>query len=112
MKENHQNWETNCLSCEDSITNPLCVDCLKKQLLVWTYEKAPKLTSLVDNIMDQHIQETQTLCIFCGQQVKVCSFCVTTEMLSLIKQKNPDLVENFVNHFGFYIEEVPDLLAM
>jgi len=112
MENKHQNWEALCVSCEDSITNPICVDCLKEQLTVWVCERAPSIAPLVDTVMDKHAQETSTKCILCGEQVKVCTFCVTTDLLKLIESKNPELVESFVNHFGFYVEEVPDLLAM
>lgn len=44
-----------------------------------------------------------TVCIICGGNMNVCAHCYTKEIYEMLKEKNPELCEEFLVHFNYEI---------
>jgi len=91
-----QQIEKNCTLCHYEISNPICIDCLKKQVSAYLGKKINISHELNDIYnMFHSFNEAKTTCIHCGAPVEVCSFCFYNKVYKVLKKKNFNLAEEF-----------------
>ncbi len=91
-----------CPICDEAITNPICLDCLERELGHWllTIGKQPMML----RELYRGFPEAGTRCVICGEESSVCAHCYCEEALNLIKQTAPELEEDFLSHFNYELE--------
>lgn len=117
MKKGFGTWDMNCLVCGDVITNPICTECLAKQIEDWLASKNPELIPQIRflaKIADSE-EGNHSFCLFCGKRIDTCMFCFVQDVLELLQQEYPGLVDSFLKHFSYeaeYTQTPKDILAM
>ncbi len=84
--------EAKCIVCQEVITNPICPECMKKQIRGWHPSLGKSLVVPKS--------ETGVRCLFCGKYMGVCAHCYSEEVDDLIGRKRPKLQEEFRELFG------------
>jgi|FLOH01.1.fsa_nt_gi hypothetical protein len=88
-----------CLICKEAITNPICIECVEKQVKVWLYETNPGLVGEVEREIDEiNIVFGDTSCILCKNKMSVCSYCYTQHLLTWL-ENYPELIPEFKRNF-------------
>jgi hypothetical protein len=103
----HQEYE--CSQCLETITNPVCHECLKKAILQWLSfypnvrkRMAPKIKSYskqVNNLVMNSIN-----CVSCSnKKAALCPYCFTEGVYNLLKKSKIDLnvIGDFLSVFNF-----------
>jgi len=98
-----KNWDATCPLCRDVIDNPICPDCLGKEIEQWLSGKDP---IYLDNIRKSiaHFESKEIngpKCIKCGKQVEICPYCFIGDINNIIREKHPELLGEFQTFFGF-----------
>lgn len=100
-----------CGICNEAITNPICQDCLEKEVIHWLSIKKPELI--------KHIRGTKGLflgfetapvrCVICGKNMKVCAHCFAEEIHEAIAEHDAERAEDFKKVFNFELmhTEIP-----
>jgi hypothetical protein len=97
-----QNWEEKCVICQEAITNPICPECLQKEIEQWLVDKnkslVPKLRSYAS--VYRAFRHAGTGCIICGSDMKVCAHCYCKDIYELFSDELED-AEDFLFSFNF-----------
>ena len=102
MQTTTTQWDNSCIHCNQVITNPVCPHCLEKSIVDWLSQNKPALRNNIKNIKKEFITGIEeTNCILCGRLMNLCSYCYTAEVFDLLKEKAPELIEEFVAFFNF-----------
>ncbi len=89
--------EARCIQCDEPITNPICPDCLAKQMRAWLSEIAPSLSKEISGFgMDGEIA-----CIFCGNSMSICAHCFSKDIYEQLKEKDAKIAREFMSRFDF-----------
>ncbi|MFA5176017.1 MAG: hypothetical protein WC413_02030 [Candidatus Nanoarchaeia archaeon] len=93
-----------CVICDEVITNPICLDCLAREVEFWLRDRDPSLLPEVRKIRHElnvydNFQETSETCIKCKMEMNICPHCYCTKLLKLFQTKSPELVELFRKAF-------------
>ncbi len=91
-----------CPLCDEVITNPICLDCLEKELKHWWLLGREEPLELKELFVGYPL--ISTTCVICGRQTSVCGHCYSKEGLDLIKGMNPELEEEFLTHFNYDLD--------
>jgi hypothetical protein len=91
-----------CIDCGHTITNPICPECLTKQMQIMLSEKDP---SLMGDISPPKIGG-ETLCLSCGQEMGLCAHCFSRDIYEFLKAKNSPAAEDFLAKFDFSIRQL------
>lgn len=91
-----KSFESNCSLCGYEISNPTCVDCLKKQVIVFLGRR-DHISQDVDENMQMFVcfDTKKAECIFCDSSVSVCSYCFYREIYKALKRLDPRLAKEF-----------------
>ena len=102
-QEKHHVWEASCVRCGDVITNPICAKCLEQEIEAWLQVREPRVIPFIRMLLValQNTGDELTYCILCGEQISSCGFCFSKEVLAFLEEKQPKLVESFLEHFGY-----------
>jgi len=92
-----------CTLCADTITNPICSDCLTSRVLNWLNEINPKLAQQI-KVFDIEIEEG-TQCLFCNKKMNVCAHCVSRDIFEFIVEHDPNLAKEFAARFDFELRK-------
>ena len=96
--ENREGFRV-CMECGDSITNPVCHECLQKQLESWLADKqiskklnakeAGKIKVRVKTLIKKlwTYPETGISCVFCREDVAICPYCFSRHIQTLLATK-------------------------
>ena len=91
-----------CIQCQEAITNPICPDCIEKEIIAWLNDKAPALIPSIENKGNESVTAWVTRCIVCNNKMGLCGHCYTKDVVEIIRNnKNRMLEEEFVNLFNF-----------
>lgn len=92
-----------CAECDEPVTNPICLSCLKTEVLGWMKEKKKSLVPLVKSRADffRNYPETGVKCIICGENMNICSHCFTNDILICLREDHPNLADDFKRSFNF-----------
>lgn len=111
---------SNCLSCNNTIINPLCPHCLTKGFIEWMKshpDLAEETIHKVKHFIKNSSQDTGEKCAICGQKVHTCVYCFTEYLYDLVKEAGagPKILTEFLFMFNFdfkrtgYIHELEAL---
>ena len=97
-----------CEVCRDVITQPVCPECLEKEMVEWLIYKKGKNIELINFIKKttksfEAYGYIDTKCIICGEKMRVCAHCYCKEIFDYINGRYPELEEEFITHFDFNI---------
>ena len=111
--------EYECSQCLESITNPICNECLKKTILKWlsfypSVKKrvAPRLNKYSQQVNNLVVNSTD--CVSCkSKKAALCPYCFTEGVYNLLKKSkvNINIIGDFLMVFNFdlkhegYIQE-------
>jgi hypothetical protein len=92
--------ERACVICNYTITNPVCTDCLKEEVLCFLADHNEKL---VEDFKDYNKifpkNSKVSRCIICGELMDTCPHCYCNDISKLIK--NNILKDTFIETFNF-----------
>ena len=116
----HETYE--CNSCLQPITNPICHECLGKQMSGWMAlypnikkKMAPKLKDYVKEVNNNVASGVS--CVSCGKnQAALCPYCFAEAIYNLLKKNKIDrmVIMDFLSTFNFdlnhegYIKEAAE----
>ena len=83
-----------CLICNEVISNPICPECINKEIRDWLVDKEIDLISNTNEI-------GSTKCVICGKNIGICPSCYTSEIYDIIKKKYPSLQQQFKTFFNY-----------
>jgi len=94
-----------CIACQEAITNPICPECLEREIEAWLVEKKPYIVPYLYGLSDNFMRSWVTMCIICGNRMGVCGHCYTKDILDVLRRKAPELEEQFLLMFNFQIDK-------
>jgi len=103
-----------CLICYEAITNPICPECLEKQMMYWAHELQPSLASVLKRVGEsvKEFDMKSTDCVICRRNMNICPHCYCKEIYSwLLENGYLDLAQRFLSHFNFELDYRFDLKA-
>ena len=92
--------QTSCLVCNEAITNPICSDCVGKEIEQWLSEKRPSLVEKFRDMGNINLDYASTLCIVCGSNMNVCAHCYCEDIRYWLRDVS-DLEDDFISCFNF-----------
>ena len=95
--KNAQILDANCIICQEGITNPICPECLAKEIEYWRPELKTSLA--------MPGSWGKVRCMFCGKGMNICAHCYSKDIYDLIKEEFPWLAEEFIEKFDFGLKE-------
>jgi len=116
------NSENACVLCSEVIYNPICHECLAKQVKTWlsSYPDVkkkitPKINSFVKEVEDLVIDSV--VCIACKKKkAALCPYCFCDRIFRILKKEkiDPLIIGDFLSTFNFdfdhtgYIKEAEE----
>ena len=90
-----------CQICNEVVTNPVCVECLYKEMEQWLLETKPTLIKDVKEVVSIYsVMPSISRCVLCNHDMTVCRHCFTKEIFTII-QDYPELEEDFLRQFDY-----------
>lgn len=92
-----------CRTCEEAITNPVCPECLERQIQDWLLRRSPENVEVLNDMTDKHVyvKSGSTKCIFCAKQMDICTYCFTEDVFNWLKTTDQTLLKEFMTYFNF-----------
>jgi hypothetical protein len=94
-----------CVMCEEAITNPICPSCLQQGVQQWLMEQ--QRNDLVSEIEELTVgvfaNNGDAFCIKCDNLMSLCAYCYTKEVFHVVK-KHPKLLALYVDYFNYDLE--------
>jgi hypothetical protein len=102
-----------CSECFEAITNPICVDCIEKEVDCWLDQSSYSVKKAVKSEFKKLRQTTKdigqtTPCVVCRKNAEVCPFCLVEDLKNRLGRILPNksfrefsMLFNFSN-FGEY----------
>ena len=94
-----------CVLCQEYVTNPVCSECLGKGVGQWLQENFPEkvvdFKALTKNIPKGTYEDDR--CIKCQKKMSVCTYCYTEEIFTwLVANKtHKDILKQYMKFFNF-----------
>ena len=88
-----------CTICAETITNPICPDCLTSRISSWLREVNPALAKKLKPFPIK--TEDGEPCLFCGQKMNVCAHCVCYDLYEFLAEHDLKLAKEFAARFDF-----------
>jgi len=111
-----------CPKCSEAITNPICHDCLGKQINKWlafypSIKKkiAPKIKKYIQEVNNEAVGALN--CVACNKKkAALCPYCFTEGVFNILKRTaiNKNVLGEFLVYFNFdskkegYIQEAEE----
>ena len=99
--------EKKCVICQEAITNPICPDCLQREVEHWLADFNPSLVPQLreyTGIFDAYTHEGVT-CVICGRDMRVCAHCFCKDIYQLFRDQLKDKAEDFLFSFDFELNK-------
>ena len=94
-----------CIGCHEAITNPICQDCLTRDIKSWLNKKHPAIVTLFNKFVSNSIRIKEGItCVSCGNKMTLCPYCFTEDVYYWVREVAPDLIESYLVHFNFDLE--------
>lgn len=123
LQPQHHGRSYECPQCMESISNPICHNCLGKQIISWLScypgikkeieSELKKYLKSVNNLVSESI-----LCIVCKEKkAALCPYCFMEGVFNLMKMAgvHKRILNDFVNIFNFdsdhtgYVKEAEEI---
>jgi hypothetical protein len=95
--------EERCVICQEAITNPICPECLQREIEHWLADTMPSLIGRVKGyagVFDTYRHEA-THCVICGNTMSICAHCFCKDIYELIESELGEVSGNFLFSFNF-----------
>lgn len=109
--------EALCLECKEEIFNPICPECLVKNIDIWL-EKYPEVKTAVlpaiKKALKQNKYNNLTKCIVCGKKnVFECPYCFSHFVYKILKKatKNRNILKEYLEFFNYDFERAEPYYA-
>ena len=89
--------QAQCIECGEGITNPVCPDCIKQEIISWHPELGK---TLVTPTFDSGVN-----CMFCGRNMSICAHCYSRDVYQYLITENTVLAEEFLETFDYGLKE-------
>jgi len=95
-----------CEECDEAITNPICPDCLERQIIAWLMERnkevlVMKIRERMKLIKSQsNSSKSNVNCVICKNKLSICPHCTSNEILKALK-KERRLSSDFMSLFDY-----------
>lgn len=95
-----------CVICSEAITNPVCPDCLQREVEHWLVDLNP---SLIKDLRDytgifNSYRHDGVKCILCGKEMAVCAHCFCKDIHEMFSDKLGRDAEEFLFSFNFELK--------
>lgn len=92
-----------CKQCKEAVTNPVCPECLERQIEDWLLRRRPEIVSELKEKTDKHVfvESGKTKCIICDKRMDICSYCYTEDLFHWLKEVDTSLLSEFLTYFDF-----------
>ena len=97
MQAQVQNQDASCIICREGITNPICPECIAKEVIHWKPE--------LRGYLDTPVSRGETHCIFCGKSMSICAHCYSMDIFDLVLENYPEEAADFIETFDFGLKE-------
>ena len=90
-----------CIVCREVITNPVCIECIEREIQMWLYEVRPELIEELNRKTDEiNLKFGDTSCILCKDKMSVCVYCYINHIQTWLED-HPYLINEFKTLFNF-----------
>ena len=96
-----QSAASSCVVCEEVITNPICPDCLARQMRAWLSETNPELARTIDG----GYVPGETTCLFCSKDMGICAHCYSKDVHDQLALSDKKLAREFMARFDFQLRK-------
>jgi len=95
-----------CVLCDEAITNPICPDCLMKEISLWLNETNPRLMNQMNEFMSLFDGFTQVVssCVICGAYMNICPHCFAKEVFDTLRVKDLATASMFLKRFNYELD--------
>ncbi|HLC75083.1 MAG TPA: hypothetical protein VJH88_04485 [Candidatus Nanoarchaeia archaeon] len=93
--------ENSCVVCEEVITNPICPDCLARQMRAWLSEVKPALAGTIDG----GYVPGETNCLFCSKDMGICAHCYSRDVYEQLMLSDEKIAKEFMARFDFELRK-------
>ena len=98
-----------CVSCYDTITNPVCEACHQREVSIWLKDvgiDSKTSKHIIEEIKESMPEEAmnENICILCGRNtLSTCSYCFFLASAKVLKKLHIDhkLIEYFLQSFNY-----------
>ncbi|MDO8740246.1 MAG: hypothetical protein Q7J54_01585 [Candidatus Woesearchaeota archaeon] len=92
-----------CILCSEQITQPVCFNCLAKEMACWLDERNKALVPLLIGRASifKVYKHKAARCIICKGNMNVCAHCFSMEIHDWLNESYPDIAEEFGEYFNF-----------
>ena len=100
---------TECVLCSENINQPICHECLAKQIKTWLNyypdvkkKLSPKINSFVNEVEGLIVEATP--CVACNKnKAALCPYCFTDKVYRILKRTkiSPMVIGDFISTFNF-----------
>jgi hypothetical protein len=111
-RERKMSSEDRCVICDEAITNPICPDCLSRQVTYWAHENNSSIMPVLVRVGDsvKEFTHDNTSCVICKKDMNVCPHCYCSEIYSwLIESRHRRMSKKFLKHFNYELDYRFDL---
>ena len=84
-----------CIVCQEGITNPICPECMAKEIKSWK----PGLSRILTKPAYKYT--TGAICMFCGREMSICAHCYCRDIYDILVEEEPEVALEFKELFGF-----------
>ena len=95
--EEAQILDAQCIVCNEGITNPICTDCLREQMIEWK----PEIKEFLSTVDYEGIVK----CLFCSKGMSICAHCYSRDVYLWLSRSQPEIAEQFIHIFNYGLKE-------
>ena len=88
-----------CVLCGEVITNPICIECLEKEMEYWLMDKNMEMLAKEVTDISKSYTHDVTDCIICRKNMNICAHCYAKEVSSLIRSRK--IKQEFMWQFNY-----------
>lgn len=92
-----------CGICNEAITNPICPECLEKEIKTWLKVKNPNMVNKVMGVTSifSGFEYSSMNCVLCGKSMNICAHCYVKEIYEILSEYDKNLAQDFKFTFNF-----------
>ncbi|MBN2454569.1 hypothetical protein JXB11_03410 [Candidatus Woesearchaeota archaeon] len=99
--------EKKCEVCSESVTNPICGECLSSAVRSWLRGRyswlIPEVSAMNNNAS---AKGPYAECVICGSRIDLCSGCYYEEVQKLLYRADPNIAHEFSSFFNFEMQNL------